>query len=144
MPLSIFQKRQRAQNWTDEERLALSSAYASRYLDIDGSFRPNLTNKDKQKLWDEVVAAVNAVSSTMRTSKQIEEKLKGMRKSTKKIESGNQKEILKTGGGQAEIVELDEAEQILLQTIPKTSISGIEGGFDTSNKGTIKPLNPDT
>lgn len=96
-----------------------------------------MTKKKKQEAWAKVVTAVNAVSNVVRTAEQCKEKYKGLKKKAKDDAAHNKKEIFKTGGGSADLREINEVSDVILANVPSALISGIEGGFDTSTMGLI-------
>jgi len=125
----------RAPKFTEAEKLALSVALLEKDKIINGQFSPTLTKQTKSKAWSEICEAVNAVSAVPRSLAQIQEKAKNMKKNTKEIASHNAKEIRKTGGGSADLREMDACSQNILMTLPTTAIIGIKGGIDTSAQG---------
>jgi hypothetical protein len=126
------QPKVRASKFSDSEKLALTEAIRDRYSILFGKLDPKLTRQDKTKAWNEVLVAVNAVSSEVRSLHQVQEKYKNMKKDVKAAASHNNKEIRKTGGGKAELMEFDSCAENILLTIPAAAISGIKGGIDTS------------
>lgn len=124
--------KKRAVPFNDGEKLALTEAIKEHHSILFGNLKPELTFKDKTEAWKEVQEAVRKVSGQLRTITQLKEKYKNMKRETKSIAAHNKKEIFKTGGGAADVVELDPASQAILDTIPMASIQGIASGIDTS------------
>lgn len=131
------QKQVRGKNWTEGEVHALTKAISDDYPTLYGKFTPTLTKKKKLEAWAKVVAAVNAVSNVVRTPEQCKEKYKGLKKKAKDDAAHNKKEIIKTGGGSADLREINEVSDVILANVPSALISGIEGGFDTSRMALI-------
>jgi len=131
----IMSKSVRRPNFTMEEEVALADGIRKRQELIFGKFEGATVSKQtKNTAWLEILAEVNAVGPVGRdddrTLNEVMTKNKNMRSATKKVESKNRKEINKTGGGKANIIELTESQRLTLQTIPESCISGIEGGID--------------
>lgn len=128
-------EKKRATKFTDAEKLALTESIKERYSILFGKLNSTTNRQDKTKAWGEVLSAVNAVSSVTRTLSQIQEKYKNMKKDVKAIAAENKKEITKTGGGTANISDLDASALNILESIPRAAISGIPEGIDTSDFG---------
>lgn len=124
--------RKRATPFSEAERLALTEAIRDRYGILFGALGPEVTFKAKTVAWKEVLEAVNKVSGNLRTMQQLKEKYKNLKKEAISKAAHNTKEFKKTGGGAAEVFELDASSQAILDTMPKASIHGIEDGIDTS------------
>jgi hypothetical protein len=134
------QPKARASKFSDSEKLALTEAVRDRHSILFGNLDPKLTRQDKTRAWNEVVLAVNAVSSEVRSLHQVQEKYKHMKKDVKAAASHNKTEIGKTGGGKAELMRIDSCAENILLTIPAAAISGIKGGIDTSELEGNPPL----
>lgn len=129
--MATINKKTRRPNFEEDELVALAMAVKDRDDIISGRFQgAKISKTTKNKAWLEVVAAVNAVGGHGRTLDEIKTKHKNLRTSTKKVESENKKETLKTGGGKSALKSLTESQLIILETLPTTLLDGIPGGID--------------
>jgi hypothetical protein len=99
-----------------------------------GKLSSTLTNAEKDEVWDQVLARVNSVSSTIRNKEELKKKYQSLKSEVKSKEASNKREIRKTGGGDAELEDHDELSQKILTTLPAVIIEGIRGGYDSSGK----------
>lgn len=143
--LTIKKERKRAPNFSGEEELALVTAIEKNQEVLFGKFEgEKVSNFTKNKAWLSVTDAVNAVGGNDRKVKEIVAKHKNLKTTTKKTESDNRREIVKTGGGKAKIKPLNEAQQVILRTIPESCIAGLPNGIDlhdTSNNSKYLKFN---
>ena len=68
------QQRNRKDNFTHAEIVALIQAYGQRKELLQGRFKSTLSNRDKKKGWDAVAAEVNALSTTLRSVEDLKKK----------------------------------------------------------------------
>lgn len=124
--------KERAVAFSDDEEVALATAVKSRERVLFGRFDSGaeVSRTTKRRMWIEVAGEVNAVGGKNRTVDQIRTKHKNLKAATKKKAAKISRTVHKTGGGESDIEELNDAEQILVQTIPNECISGIAGGID--------------
>jgi len=120
----------RRPHFTEAETIALSSAYAKEHAGIVKSFGPQSTRSLKQSAWLRVLAAVNAVGIIPRGLDEVKTKHKNLKKTTKEKAANNKHQIKRTGGGQAKIIIMSTAEDIMSQTLSNTVLTGINGGID--------------
>ncbi|XP_061174228.1 uncharacterized protein LOC133183285 isoform X2 [Saccostrea echinata] len=74
----------------------------------------------------------------------IKKKWQDLQSFVKKKESQRRKSVRQTGGGPMQISSLKPWEEKILQTIPQTSICGIEDGVDTSSTCTSSNMSQGT
>lgn len=126
------EEKERAVAFSEEEEVALATAVKNRERVLFGKFDSGaeISRNTKKLMWVEVTREVNAVGGKNRTVDQIKIKHKNLKAATKKKASQIARTVHKTGGGESDVEELNQAEQILVQTIPPECISGIQGGID--------------
>ncbi|OXA41480.1 putative nuclease HARBI1 [Folsomia candida] len=140
----VPEKTGRRPNFSEDELVALATAVKDRDNIITGQFKgAKISKTTKNKAWAEVTVAVNAVGGKSRTLSEIQTKHKNLRTSTKKIESENKREILKTGGGKSTLKSLSESQLIILEMLPSTLLNGIPGGIDLHDPSFILPTVPE-
>ncbi|XP_062597032.1 uncharacterized protein LOC134258485 isoform X2 [Saccostrea cucullata] len=120
---------------TDLEMEVLVEAYASSVKVIRGKLSPGLTTDSKKKAWEAITTKVNSVSiGCSRTTDETKKTVQDVQSSIKKKEAFRKREAMKTGGGPLTEVQLKPWELVLLSTIPREAIHGIEDGIDTGNR----------
>jgi hypothetical protein len=127
----------RRPNFSESEREVLTLEVEKRKKKLFGKFSSTLSKEVKVSEWKSVAGAVNKVSSHNggpRTAAEVEVCWKNLRTNSKKIlgTKMNTKSMNQTGGGEA-AEPLNSYEVRMMGIIGKTSVSGITGGFDTSN-----------
>ncbi|RZC35981.1 Myb DNA-bind 5 and/or MADF DNA bdg domain containing protein [Asbolus verrucosus] len=95
---------------------------------------PRLTQFHRDRAWEKVVEAVNAVAPVVRGLPEIKKKIRDLKTQTKQKANAFKREARKTGGGENDAVPLSAAEQRALSFIGNDNIEGIEGGVDTFRK----------
>ncbi len=125
-------EKERAVAFSEDEEVALATAVKNRERVLFGKFDSGaeVSRTTKNKMWIEVTSEVNAVGGKNRSVEQIKIKHKNLKATTKKKAAKLSRTVHKTGGGESDVEELNDAEQILVQTIPEECISGIVGGID--------------
>ena len=122
----------RGKNFTKTELLALVDAIEARRKFLFGPLQgPTLTQYHRDRAWEKVVEAVNAVA---RTVNDIKKKFKDLKTRTKQKANAFKRSTKKTGGGENEETPLNEMEQKIISFIGTESIEGIAGGIDTFQK----------
>ncbi|KAJ3640494.1 hypothetical protein Zmor_017859 [Zophobas morio] len=125
----------RGKNFTKTELLALVDAIEARRKFLFGPLQgPTLTQYHRDRAWEKVVEAVNAVAPVVRTTKDIKKKFKDLKTRTKQKANAFKRSTKKTGGGENEETPLNEMEQKIISFIGTESIEGIAGGIDTFQK----------
>ena len=74
MASTIETKRHRKKNFTIAKTLALIEEFSTRKRVLQSKLKSTLSNKDKQKAWEAVTAAVNAVGLVERSVAEVKEK----------------------------------------------------------------------
>ncbi|RZC37913.1 Myb DNA-bind 5 domain containing protein [Asbolus verrucosus] len=92
---------------------------------------PRLTQFHRDRAWEKVVEAVNAVTPVVRGLAEIKKKIRDVKTWTKQKANAFKRESRKTGGGENDAVPFSAAEQRVISFISNDSIEGIEGGVDT-------------
>ncbi|XP_046574538.1 myb/SANT-like DNA-binding domain-containing protein 3 [Haliotis rubra] len=80
--------------------------------------------KTKRKCWEEVVEKINANSSVKRDWVEIKKKWTDMKSQTRKRAAHCRRERVKTGGGQASVLELNSLEEMVASLIPNCQLEG--------------------
>jgi hypothetical protein len=97
---------------------------------------PGVTEEKKKKFWDTLARNVTALNGNkyQRTASQVKKKWQTTRSSCKTKMRSNIHEINKTGGGNAVISKLTDAEELFIQNIPiaPENIHGIPGALETN------------
>lgn len=128
---NIASQRGVAEWFTEIEDDVLATEILTRRTVLWDRLVPNKTNPERLEAWQAVADAVNSVGAKSRTAETIRKRYNYLKQKVKKKASNNHIERLKTGGGKAKNVELNEIELKILATIPKELIQGIDNGIDT-------------
>lgn len=131
-------KAKRMKRFTDAEMIALTSAVRERIEVISERLNPKITFKTKKLAWEEITKEVNAVTGLQRTSAQVQEKWRNLKKQVKSTESSRKEIIAGTGGGLGKLANDEPWYDNVLATLSAESIHGIKGGIDTSDPGNIQ------
>jgi len=99
---------------------------------LHGKLSSTVRNTHKQEAWARLLEAVNFVGSNQRSLKQVQDKMKNLKKRYKSAAANNSKEIRKTGGGESSVEEINRVGEKILSTMSTTTLHGIKGGFDSS------------
>jgi len=139
---STSEKPKRAANFTEAEKEALVTALRARVNLISDKHSATVTKTTRDDAWKEILESVNAVSAVSRSMDEVKKKYQAMKSDVKQVESGNRREINKTGGGEAKLVTLSATERELLGTLTEASIVGIAGGLELfDDEGSFGLLN---
>lgn len=101
---------------------------------LESSFKDVGANSKKKTAWKSVTEKVNAVGGHNRNEKQIRKKWADMKSQAKRKTLEVKKERVKTGGGVAKEITISPIEEIVIESMGRTAVHGIEGGVDTSGK----------
>lgn len=133
-------KQKRKPNWSTDELEALAQGVSANIKTIRGKFSPGLTNSQKTQCWQQIAERVNSVniSEITRDVVDCKKKWQDISSATKKKEAARLKEVRGTGGGPAPVEDIKTWERLILGTLSKCSVEGVEGGVDTleCNKAT--------
>jgi hypothetical protein len=127
-----FRVKKRSKNFRVEETAVLVEEVEKRRALLFGPLKgPNLTQFHRDRGWQQVVDAVNAVAPTVRTAAELRSKFKDLKTRAKHRVNAVKREGRKTGGGQNEAnTPLSAIDAKLSQFIGTDSIEGIAGGVD--------------
>ena len=99
---------------------------------INAKFSDNVTLGKKAKAWEKITASVNCINvNVQRTTDEIKKRWQDIKQSTKSKEAQRRKELKKTGGGDADIQELNPIEEKAVAIIGTAAMEGVPGGVDT-------------
>eukprot|EP00105_Crassostrea_gigas_P030612 XP_011453000.1 PREDICTED: uncharacterized protein LOC105346201 [Crassostrea gigas] len=133
-------KQKRKPNWSTDELEALGQGVSANIKTIRGKFSPGLTISQKTQCWQQIAERVNSVniSEITRDVVDCKKKWQDISSATKKKEAARLKEMRGTGGGPAPVEDIKTWERLILGTLSKCSVEGVEGGVDTleCNKAT--------
>lgn len=133
---SVFSQKQSSQRslsayFSEAEDRVMANEILKRLHVLWDKLNPNKTNSERIAAWRSVTDAVNAVGGKSRDVAGVRKRYNHLKAKVKKKASANHIERVKTGGGKANYEELSEIDLIILATIPKDLIEGIENGIDT-------------
>jgi hypothetical protein len=135
-------KRIRARDFSAEEITVLRDLFIRHNSVLSGKHSNENTQKQKDKIYSEIVSQMNALGVSERSLQSIKDKWQAIKKAVKeKVSTGirlKKREQTRTGGGEnptmddPDILELlTDAEKDILSVIPAEQIVGILGGFAT-------------
>lgn len=125
-------KRARKRNFTSSETLTLIEEFAARKEILQSKFKASLTNKEKQKAWAELTAAVNSASPVDRSVAEVKEKWSKL--SSEARTQLRARRNPPTGSGKAvEMPDLDVYAYIFGNSDLIEGISTTAGGFDSGD-----------
>ena len=130
-------KKARKSNFSATEIAVLTEKYEENIEILQSKFTNNVTNAKKNKVWEEIAAAVNAVGVTLRTTQEVKDKWKNLQCTAKKEFSGFKKEQKKTGGGPAPSNPSEATLKIIEMFSETPSFTGLQG-FETGGFTSIK------
>ena len=127
-------KRARKSNFTAAECTLFLTVAEENINIITSKFTNAITNKNKNKVWEEITDQVNSLGVCKRSVTEIKEKWRGLVSSAKRVHSKTATDRQKTGGGSKPISPKGETIKImiiidLLGEDP--SFSGITGGIES-------------
>ncbi|KAJ3621709.1 hypothetical protein MTP99_003816 [Tenebrio molitor] len=133
--------KKRSKKFKVEETAVLVEEVEKRRALLFGPLKgPNLTQFHRDRGWQQVVDAVNAVAPTIRTAAELRSKFKDLKTRAKHRVNAVKREGRKTGGGQNEAnTPLSAIDAKLSQFIGTDSIEGIAGGVDPFRRQVINP-----
>lgn len=138
------EKRKRQPNFTVREKLELFSIIKDHYanqLENKGTDKSSVTLKEKS--WQNIEKDFNCVSSTgiFRDKDCLKRLYENRKREVKKAVAKNKQEQRKTGGGPEVKIEIDAADDILLQIMnPKTVIGNFSMFDSDADNPTIKQI----
>lgn len=126
-------KRQRASNFTKEEKMNL--------LNIIKQYKHIIENKEtgatywktKEETWKKVQSEFNSTSNTFRPAEVLKRFYNNIKKETRKSAGVQNRARNKTGGGQCVKVEDDPIFNLTLDIINKKSVFGLKNTFDSDS-----------
>lgn len=130
-------KKARKSNFSASEIAVLTEKYEENIEILQSKFTNSVTNAKKNKVWEEIAAAVNAVGVTLRTTQEVKDKWKNLQCTAKKEFNGFKKEQKKTGGGPAPSNPSEATLKIIEMFSETPSFTGLQGfetgGFTNGN-----------
>ena len=128
-------KKTRKSNFSASEIAVLTEKYEENIEILQSKFTNSVSNAKKNKVWEEIAAAVNAVGVTLRTTQEV--KWKNLQCTAKKEFRGFKKEQRKTGGGPAPSNPSEATLKIIEMFSETPSFTGLQGfetgGFTNGN-----------
>ncbi|XP_052694429.1 nuclear apoptosis-inducing factor 1-like [Crassostrea angulata] len=125
-------KKERKKNFSAKEIEILVEEVEKNRAILFASHKDVNTNQKKNKCWKDICSLINSVSVQERSPAEICKKWRDLSSQTKKKEAEFRRDMSKTGGGPAPTpVNTSDLSQKVVAIIGKTSIEGIDGGFDT-------------
>eukprot|EP00105_Crassostrea_gigas_P046011 XP_019930159.1 PREDICTED: t-SNARE domain-containing protein 1 [Crassostrea gigas] len=100
---------------------------------LNSAFSNIATNSSKQRIWTSIASKVSAVSGVERSAEDVKKKWRNISSDTKKKLSTARKEARKTGGGVSAGEELNPIQHKIAETMGRTAIQGIPGGYDSAD-----------
>ena len=92
----------------------------------------SVNNVKKARIWSEITIKINALGVAPRTLKEVKDKWRNMTSKSKSNFTEYRKEVNKTGGGPTPKKTTSSVERIVNMMQDTASLSGIEGGFETT------------
>ena len=130
-PTGTSNKRKKSKNFTKQElEVLVDSVYEHKTI-LTSKFKSNITNEDKNRLWDQITNKVNSVSEVARTREAVKKKWQDFSSLTKGKEAKRRSAIRLTGGGVGPD-ELSTLEVKTVEIIGDIAIDGLPRGVDTS------------
>ena len=130
-------KKARKSNFSASEIAVLTEKYEENIEILQSKFTNSVTNAKKNKVWDEIATAINAVGVTLRTTQEVKDKWKNLQCTAKKEFSDFKKEQKKTGGGPAPSNPSEATLKIIEMFSETPSLTGLQdfetGGFTNRN-----------
>lgn len=123
-------KRERKPNFSAAEVSVLTDQVEKNLEVIQSKLTNNITNKKKNKIWEEITAAVNAVANSKRTTQEIKDKWKNLTCKAKREYSTLKRARKETGGGPQPKQPSEATERIINIYEDTPSFSGLNG-FDS-------------
>ncbi|KAK9674967.1 Myb/SANT-like DNA-binding domain [Popillia japonica] len=161
-------KRKRSKNFTEMETGFLIDVVIRRIEIVENKKTDAVTWKEKEVVWNKIAEELQAIAGTYRTSAILRSKYESIKQNIKSKLTGtyrtsailrskyesikqnikskltkNKTEILKTGGGSAELSVLTSYERKLMGYI-QISLHGIPCNFDSDYKISAVNINKDT
>ena len=107
-------KRARKSNFTAAECTLLLTVAEENINIIKSKFTNAITNKNKNKVWEEITDQVNSLGVCKRSVTEIKEKWRGLVSSAKRVHSKTATDRQKTGGGSKPISPKGETIKIII------------------------------
>ncbi|KAI4455254.1 apontic [Holotrichia oblita] len=123
-------KRKRSKNFTELEVKLLVDVILRHISKIENKKTDAMTWKDKKETWDKVAEEFQALAGGDRTSSVLRNKYEGIKQPLKAKLARNKVEIFKTGGGSAQIEDLTDYENELMEHI-QLNVNGLPAMFDS-------------
>ena len=123
-------KKARKSNFSASEISVLMEKYEENMEILQSKFTNSITHPKKNKIWEEIAEAVNAVGVTVRSPHDVREKWKNLQSTAKKEFSGFKKEQRKTGGGPAPTNPTEATLKIIDMFSETPLFTGLQG-FET-------------
>ncbi|OXA48913.1 uncharacterized protein LOC110854907 [Folsomia candida] len=130
----------RSPNFTSLEKEVLVDEIVANLSLLFGQFTTKMTPEIQSEAWGRVLLKVNALGVVPggRKLSEIKKKYQQLKSEVKAKGAANKRELNETGGGESALSQLDDLQEKILSTLPTVSVEGIFGGFDSSDKPTMK------
>ncbi|XP_066022518.1 nuclear apoptosis-inducing factor 1-like [Pocillopora verrucosa] len=132
-------KKVRKANFSPAEISVLTEIFKENMDILQSKFTNSITNAKKNKIWEEISEAVNAVGVTARSTQEVRDKWKNLQSHAKREFSSFKSEQKKTGGGPAPPNPSEASLKIINMFSDTPSFTGLQGfetdcGASLSNK----------
>ena len=132
-------KKLRKANFSPAEISVLTEKFEENMEILQSKFTNSITNTKKNKIWEAIAEAVNAVGVTARTTQEVRDKWKNLHSSAKKDFSSFKREHKKTGGGPAPPAPTEASLKIINLFQDTPSFTGLQG-FETGKFNLMETL----
>lgn len=117
-------------NFSPAEISVLTEKFEENMDILQSKFTNSITNAKKNKIWEEISEAVNAVGVTARSTQEVRDKWKNLQSHAKREFSSFKSEQKKTGGGPAPPNPSEASLKIINMFSDTPSFTGLQG-FET-------------
>ena len=123
-------KKVRKANFSAAEISVLTEKFEEHMEVLQSKYTTTVTNARKNKIWEEIADAVNAVGVTARSTQELRDKWKNLQSTAKREFSSFKCEHKKTGGGPAPPNPSEASVKIISMFQDTPSFAGIQGFID--------------
>lgn len=123
-------KKVRKANFSPAEISVLTEKFEENMDILQSKFTNSITNAKKNKIWEEISEAVNAVGVTATSTQEVRDKWKNLQSHAKREFSSFKSEEKKTGGGPAPPNPSEASLKIINMFSDTPSFTGLQG-FET-------------
>lgn len=126
------EKKERQSNFQLNDVLLLIDLVAKNQKKVECKKTDAMSNKEKEKAWDELCLAFNLKSLEVRAAPKLRAKWESLKKSARKEAAELKRSLLKTGGGPPSIRKLSVVTEQVVAIIG-TSATGTSANYDCDN-----------